>query len=208
VKRLVLTLLGASVATSALVFAAFAPAQPPAPFKKTVVCHKTSSAKKPYKRIVVGTRAAMQAHMAHSADIVHAGMSVSAAPACPSQPLSVNGGGAKVSATLAPTAPNTVGSGTFMFRTNLGQGRLCFTLTVSGLTDVTAAHIHSFPVAPNNIVLPLPLAADFNTTGTTTQCISAARALIKAMLTNPAGYYVNVHTTAFPAGAIQGTLAR
>jgi hypothetical protein len=37
-------------------------------------------------------------------------------------------------------------------------------------------------------------------------CVSAARDLIKTIRMNPSNYYVNVHTTDFPDGAIRGQL--
>ncbi len=37
-------------------------------------------------------------------------------------------------------------------------------------------------------------------------CVSADPVLIGQIIANPAGYYVNVHTTEFPAGAVRGQL--
>ena len=196
----VLALLVAVVAL-ATVWLAAAQAKAPSP-KKTVVCHATSSKKNPYLRIVVGTRAALQTHMRHARDIVNP-----SGGTCPAQRLTAATGGIKLSATLTPTAPNTVGSGTFTARSNLGQGLLCFRLTVSGLTNVTAAHIH-FGTGPNagSIAVPLSLPSPF--TGSATGCVQVDRTLLRQILTSPQNYYVNVHTTAFPAGAIKGTLTR
>jgi len=176
-------------------------AAPPTP-KKHVVCHATSSAKKPYRRIVVGTRAALKAHLAHPGDIVDPAGGV-----CPSQPLSAVRGGRPISTTLAPVTPNTVGGGTFVARSNIGQGRICWSLTVTGLSDVTAAHIHYLtgPLA-TQIAVPLALPTPF--TGSATGCATALRALVKQILVHPENFYVNVHTTTFPGGAISGTLAK
>ena len=176
-------------------------AAPPAP-KKHVVCHATRSAKKPYRRIVVGTRAALKAHLAHPGDIVDPVGGV-----CPSQPLSALHGGRPMSTTLAPVAPNTVGGGTFVARSNIGQGRICWSLTVTDLSDVTASHIHYLngPLA-TQIAVPLTLPTPF--TGSATGCATATRALVKLILMHPENFYVNVHTLTYPDGAISGTLAK
>ena len=176
-------------------------AAPPAP-KKHVVCHATGAAKKPYRRIVVGTRAALKAHLAHPGDIVDPVGGV-----CPSQSLSALHGGRPISTTLAPVAPNTVGGGTFVARSNIGQGRICWSLTVTGLSDVTASHIHYLngPLA-TQIAVPLTLPTPF--TGSATGCATATRALVKLILMHPENFYVNVHTLTYPDGAISGTLAK
>ena len=176
-------------------------AAPPTP-KKHVVCHATGSAKKPYRKIVVGTRAALKAHLAHPGDIVDPAGGV-----CPTQSLTALRGGRPISTTLAPVAPNTVGAGSFVARSNIGQGRICWSLTVTGLSDVTAAHIHYLngPLA-TQIAVPLALPTPF--TGSATGCATAPRALVKLILVHPENFYVNVHTTTYPGGAISGTLTK
>lgn len=176
-------------------------AAPPTP-KKHVVCHATGAAKKPYRKIVVGTRAALKAHLAHPGDIVDPAGGV-----CPTQSLTALRGGRPMSTTLAPVAPNTVGGGSFVARSNIGQGRICWSLTVTGLTDVTAAHIHYLngPLA-TQIAVPLALPTPF--TGSATGCATVLRALVKQILVHPENFYVNVHTTTYPGGAISGTLAK
>ena len=84
---------------------------------------------------------------------------------------------------------------------------LCFRLTVSGLANVTAAHIH-YGTGSNagGIAVPLPLPSPF--AGSATGCVQVDRTLLRQILSSPGDYYVNVHTTAFPAGAIKGTLSR
>ena len=73
-----------------------------------------------------------------------------------------------------------------------GLARLCHTLTVSGLTNVTAAHIHL--VSTGAVVVPLTTP----TTGTSSGCATVERALLQQIVRNPAAYYVNVHTQTFP----------
>jgi CHRD domain len=191
----------AVVAALTLVGYTSAQAAKPNP-KKTVICHATKSAKKPYVRIVTGSRAVVRAHMPHHADIIGP-----AGGSCPTQPLSASRGGRPISATLSPTAPNTVGSGTFVARSNIGQGRICWSLTVTGLVDVTAAHIH-YGTGPNAGQIAVPLALPTPFTGSATGCANAARALVQQILTHPGNFYVNVHTVTYPSGAISGTLAK
>ena len=197
-KRLAILII---VGLATLVGYSSSQAAPPTP-KKHVVCHSTGSAKKPYRRIVVGTRAALKAHLVHPGDIVDPVGGV-----CPSQSLTALHGGRPISTTLAPVAPNTVGSGTFVARSNIGQGRICWNLTVTGLSDVTAAHIHYLngPLA-TQIAVPLALPTPF--TGSATGCATVLRALVKQILVHAENFYVNVHTTTYPGGAISGTLAK
>jgi len=191
-RRHVLLLVAALLAV-----AGYIGAQAAASAHKTVICHATKSAKKPYMRIVTANRAVIRAHMVHHADIINP-----AGGTCPSQQLSFSRGGRPISALLTPVAPNTVGSGSFVGRSNIGQGRICWKLTVADLTDVTASHIHL--VSNGQIVVPLTLPNPF--TGTATGCENTTRALVKQILMHPQNFYVNVHTTTYPAGAIAGTL--
>jgi hypothetical protein len=197
-KRLAILII---VGLATLVGYSSSQAAPPTP-KKHVVCHSTGSAKKPYRKIVVGTRAALKAHLAHPGDIVDPAGGV-----CPTQSLTALRGGRPISTTLAPVTPNTIGAGSFVARSNIGQGRICWSLTVTGLSDVTAAHIHYLngPLA-TQIAVPLALPTPF--TGSATGCATVLRALVKQILVHPENFYVNVHTTAYPGGAISGTLAK
>jgi hypothetical protein len=43
--------------------------------------------------------------------------------------------------------------------------------------------------------------------GTSDECADAGDADLDAILADPAGFYVNIHTDDFPAGAIRGQLA-
>ena len=197
-KRLAILII---VGLATLVGYSSSQAAPPTP-KKHVVCHSTGSAKKPYRKIVVGTRAALKAHLVHPGDIVDPAGGV-----CPTQSLTALRGGRPISTTLAPVAPNTVGGGTFVARSNIGQGRICWSLTVTGLSDVSVAHIHYLngPLA-TQIAVPLALPTPF--TGSASGCATVLRALVKQILVHPENFYVNVHTTTYPGGAISGTLAK
>lgn len=194
---------GVLIIAALLALAAYAGAQAATSVHKTVICHATKNAKKPYKRIVTANRAIIRAHtVGHHGDIINP-----VGGTCPSQPLSWSRGGRPISAKLAPVAPNLLGAGTFVARSNIGQGRVCWKLTVTGLADVTAAHIH-YGTGPNATQIAVPLVLPTPFTGTATGCADAARALVKQILVKPGNFYVNVHTTTYPSGAISGTLKK
>jgi hypothetical protein len=174
--------------------------QPP----RVPVCHSTGSASQPYTKLMLPAAVAAK-HVAHHRDIIGtAGQPLQ----CPTTPLSARGGGQKLTASLS--GAGTAATGTFSVRLNRGQGMVCYTLTQTGLVNVTAAHIHVFdasqlgaPFVNNGIVVPLAAP----TTGSATGCVAAPRAIVKAIGSNPSNFYVNVHTVTAPAGAIQGTLS-
>lgn len=83
---------------------------------------------------------------------------------------------------------------------------LSYTIDVTGITlPATAAHIHKGAAGANGpVVVPFSPApgADGKATGTAT----ADAALIADIRANPQNYYVNVHTSDFPNGAMRGQL--
>lgn len=173
---------------------------------KWTLCHRTTSAKKPYLRITVSTKAALRAHLTrHASDIypVPAG-------GCPTSGLSPAAGGTVLTATMTganevPGPGDTDGTGTAQVRMIRGAAVICFSITVHGLTlPATGAHIHNGAAGvAGPIVVPLtPPGAG----GTSSGCVNSTRTLVAAILDNPAGYYANVHTTDFPAGAVRGQL--
>ena len=96
------------------------------------------------------------------------------------------------------------GSAEATFRLDTKTNRLCYSVSLSLLPGVIAAHIHSGAKGVDGgVVVPLN-PAKFNK-GTT--CISVAPTLMADITNNPALYYVNFHTKAYSAGAIRGQLA-
>jgi hypothetical protein len=79
-----------------------------------------------------------------------------------------------------------------------------YSILVSGLGDITAAHIHEGAAGATGGVV-VDLAASF-VQGTAIGSTTADQATIDAIVANPAGYYVQVHTTDFAAGALRGQL--
>ncbi len=122
-------------------------------------------------------------------------------------------GGRRLSATLTGTAEvpgpgDADGTGTASITVNPGHRRVCFRLTVAGITlSAVAAHIHQAPagvVGPVVVTLTPP-----GVTGTSSGCVGGlSRSLLMGLIHNPSAYYVNVHTVDLPNGAVRGQLGR
>jgi hypothetical protein len=85
------------------------------------------------------------------------------------------------------------------------KGTACYIVNVGGLPDVTAAHIHlGGPGENGRVVVPF----DTPDGGTAGGCAQVTAEVAQALIANPGGYYVNVHTRQFPAGAIRGQLMK
>jgi hypothetical protein len=97
--------------------------------------------------------------------------------------------------------------GTAALTANAGQQEVCFEIHVTNLAPVTAAHIHVGAVNVNGpIVVPFFSFSPPTNATSFRGCVHGDRDVITAILRDPSGYYVNVHTTEFPAGAIRGQL--
>jgi len=101
------------------------------------------------------------------------------------------------------------GSGTATITVNPGQEEVCWEINAAGIElPATAAHIHvgaAGVAGPVVVTLSAPDASG-SSSGCTT--VDVDRDLAKAILKNPEDYYVNVHTSVFPAGAIRGQLSK
>jgi CHRD domain len=113
-------------------------------------------------------------------------------------------GGAEVPGPGDPDA-----SGTASLTLNQGQGEVCFDLSWANIDGiVTAAHVHVGPAGvAGDVVVPL-FAQNLSGTDSASDCVSVSEELIKAIRHDPENYYVNVHSTVFPAGAVRGQLER
>lgn len=106
---------------------------------------------------------------------------------------------------VPPADPD--GSGTAWLTLNPGQGEVCWVIFVEGITlPATAAHIHEAPAGvagPVDIALSAP-----DATGWASGCRSADHDQILEIMKDPADYYVNVHNTDYPGGALRGQLSK
>jgi hypothetical protein len=108
------------------------------------------------------------------------------------------------------------GSGTAIFTFNPGLGLVCYTIDVTLTTPgdvpqepgpgVGDAHIHG----PTGAIA-VNLHTQFQSLGggmfVASGCVRADKTVVRQILADPSAYYVNVHTTTYPAGAVSGPLA-
>jgi len=138
-------------------------------------------------------------------------MAVAVGPATAGRLAGSSAGGVTFTAALLgenevpPADPD--GSGTAVVTLNSGQGVVCFEISVSNIAlPATGAHIHQGEAGVNGPIVVTLTPPDES--GTSSGCVEADRGLLKDIRKNPAGYYVNVHTTEFPGGAIRDQLSK
>ena len=128
----------------------------------------------------------------------------------PASAASAQEGGRPITVTMTgaaerPGPGDPDGTGTASFRVNPGQGRICYTLTVADIEPGTAAHIHRAPpTSAGPVVVPLAAPTDGSSEG----CADVGKALAQEIVRDPGAFYVNVHNTPFPGGAVRGQLSR
>lgn len=108
--------------------------------------------------------------------------------------------------TEVPGPGDPDGSGSATIRPQEAKGEICYELSVAGIGEATAAHIHkgaAGTAGPARVTLMPPA------TGSSNGCATGVNpVLIKRMLANPANFYLNVHNKEYPKGAVRGQLAK
>jgi hypothetical protein len=107
-------------------------------------------------------------------------------------------GANEVSGTGVPGVGDPDASGTAKLTINRGQGTICWSIDVENISSFAAAHIHNAPAGANG---PIVVHLDEGS-----GCEEVGTELAKTIAKNPANYYVNVHSSEFPAGAVRGQL--
>lgn len=115
-----------------------------------------------------------------------------------------------LTATLAGGAAETPvgdpnGSGSATITIDPATNEVCWNFTTTSIADAVASHIHVGAAGVSGGVV-VPLDVD-GFAGTSVGCVTDTAADLEAILAGPAGFYVNIHTADFPAGAIRGQLA-
>lgn len=203
-KRLLILLVPALAVTVPLATAQARTSSPEATDAAlTSICHRTSSARRPYVKLRVTARQ-RTAHLRHAADIIPAG-----AGACPRTILSPTSAGTALRIFMTGEADvpagDPVGTGEATIRLRRGQGQICYSLEVQNITlPSVGAHIHHGGAGESGpIVVPL---RQPGANGQSSGCATVSRAIVSQILANRSDYYVNVHTTDFPGGAVRGQL--
>lgn len=90
------------------------------------------------------------------------------------------------------------------FTADSDSGEFCYTITAEGLDDAEAMHIH---VGEEGVDGDVVIDLDVAEIGQGEACTEAESDLLEDIIADPAGYYLNVHTPDFPAGAVRGQLS-
>jgi len=106
---------------------------------------------------------------------------------------------------VPPADPD--GTGTATVTVDNATSQLCYTLAVQNIAlPAAAAHIHRGAAGvKGDVVVPFDVSPDAS--GNATSCVSVDAALLQEIANNPAGFYVNVHSSEFPDGAVRGQVS-
>jgi hypothetical protein len=96
------------------------------------------------------------------------------------------------------------GSGDVLITLSPGGDRLCFSITVAGITAATGANLCKGAAGANGPIVAT-LTAPSN--GSTIDCVGIDGKLLKDIQQHPEQYYVNVINTDYPDGAVRGQLS-
>jgi hypothetical protein len=103
-------------------------------------------------------------------------------------------------------APDADPDGYGTFSATFNGTKLCFGLQVNKIGNPGAAHIHQAAVNANGPIRVGLTPPASGAAGASAGCKTIGATLASAIKANPGKYYVNVHNTAFPNGAIRGQL--
>lgn len=134
-----------------------------------------------------------------AAPLLGLGLATTPAQAAPAQTTTYH---ATLSAQNEVSPGPSGGTGTAKIETDAATAQVCATLTWSPEVGTpNAAHIHQGPPGTDGpIVIVLKDTSGRN-------CVPAAPPVIEGIASNPSNYYVNIHSNAFPGGAVRGQLA-
>jgi len=105
------------------------------------------------------------------------------------------------------SVPHADPDGYGTFSASFSGTKLCYGLQVFKIgAGPLTAHIHQAPVGANGPIKVGLNVPSSGVAGASAACTTLTTTLANAIKANPHAYYVNVHTNAFPNGAIRGQL--
>lgn len=106
-----------------------------------------------------------------------------------------------------PGPGDTDGTGSAAVTLDMTNGQVCYNVSVQNVAlPATGAHIHRGAAGESGpVVVPFDALPDAN--GTAVSCVLVDGALLQEIAANPAGFYVNIHTSEFPDGAVRGQVS-
>jgi hypothetical protein len=127
--------------------------------------------------------------------------------ATPQTRFAVLSGGNEVDDAGAAGAGDTNGRGSATILIDSDRGTVCFAIAVTAIGNPVAAHIHRASAGQNGGIVVTLAPPNAGSPGASSGCVTGvARQLLLNIQNNPSGFYVNVHTEDFGAGAIRGQL--
>ena len=121
-------------------------------------------------------------------------------------------GATRLTATLTgsaevPRAGDPDGTGTATVNLDATGGRVCYEVSVQKVEGTNSMHIHEGKVGtpgPIRVELSKAVTPDSTTSG----CVDADRTLLGRIAAQPGNFYVNVHSSTYPQGAVRGQLSQ
>jgi hypothetical protein len=105
---------------------------------------------------------------------------------------------------VVPGPGDPDGTGTVTVRVEPANSRVCWTLFARDVDAATGAHIHRG--APGQAGPPVVPLTTPDAAGRSEGCAPVTPELARELTMQPHEFHVNVHTAAFPGGAIRGQL--
>jgi hypothetical protein len=99
--------------------------------------------------------------------------------------------------------PKAASKGKGTVNLTMTSSKVCWKFTkVGGFDKPVVAHIHKGTATTANGPVVVPLGDRYAAKG----CTTSTSAIVRAIVKNPKGYYVNIHSTKYPNGAVRGQL--
>ncbi len=107
-----------------------------------------------------------------------------------------------------PTGGDADGSGQAVVVIDDSSNRICVIVFVQGISASTGGHVHkgsAGEIGPHAVELNTPQGTTAGAGSAT--CTTEPPAVLRDIAANPSGYYVNVHSTEYPLGAVRSQLS-